>query len=367
MKMDRKSICPEGDSMPYPGGKSGAGVYQRIINEIPPHDVYIEPFLGGAAVMRLKRPAGRSIGIDLDVDALAMHHDIVPGLELLRCDGIAWLRFAFGLDRLPGPGDPPTVDRPAADPTARSRGTGATQTAAPPARRSRLALAVAASLGDQLLEKPADHAPRYRVSESDAARARSPAAAPGGRPPRNGAARPIGPTSTPLYPASRSEPHDSASGSAGGRSSGGVLLPGEPAGRAFVYLDPPYPLESRRSQQPLYRFEMTTEQHVLLLQTAIALPCPVILSSYPNALYDEWLLDRPGWRKVTFKTRTRRGPATEVLWLNYPPPTELHDYRYVGRDKRERERIRRKVLTWVRGIRRLPGHEGGAILDALRD
>lgn len=43
--------------MPYLGGKSQAGTYQRIINLIPPHDVYIEPFLGGGAIARLKRPA----------------------------------------------------------------------------------------------------------------------------------------------------------------------------------------------------------------------------------------------------------------------------------------------------------------------
>jgi len=49
--------------MPYPGGKSGAGVYQTIINRMPPHRVYIEPFLGGAAIMRLdsaSRPATAS-------------------------------------------------------------------------------------------------------------------------------------------------------------------------------------------------------------------------------------------------------------------------------------------------------------------
>jgi site-specific DNA-adenine methylase len=43
--------------MPYIGGKSQAGVYQRIINLIPPHRVYVEPFLGGGAILRLKSPA----------------------------------------------------------------------------------------------------------------------------------------------------------------------------------------------------------------------------------------------------------------------------------------------------------------------
>jgi DNA adenine methylase len=52
--------------MVYPGGKNGAGVYQTIINLMPPHDVYIEPFLGGGAIMRQKRPALLNIGLDLE-------------------------------------------------------------------------------------------------------------------------------------------------------------------------------------------------------------------------------------------------------------------------------------------------------------
>ena len=52
--------------MAYPGGKAGDGVYQRLISLMPPHEVYIEPFLGGGAIMRHKRPALLNIGIDLD-------------------------------------------------------------------------------------------------------------------------------------------------------------------------------------------------------------------------------------------------------------------------------------------------------------
>jgi len=33
--------------MGYAGGKGRDGVYQAIINQMPPHGVYIEPFLGG--------------------------------------------------------------------------------------------------------------------------------------------------------------------------------------------------------------------------------------------------------------------------------------------------------------------------------
>ena len=54
----------------YPGGKNGSGVYQQIINQIPPHYLYIEPFLGSGAIFRMKRPALYSILIDLDASVL---------------------------------------------------------------------------------------------------------------------------------------------------------------------------------------------------------------------------------------------------------------------------------------------------------
>lgn len=54
--------------MNYPGGKNGAGVYQAIINQIPPHRVYIEAFAGSAAIYRHKLPARTSYLIDLDPD-----------------------------------------------------------------------------------------------------------------------------------------------------------------------------------------------------------------------------------------------------------------------------------------------------------
>src|SRR5262245_43071168 len=54
----------------YPGGKAGAGVYQKLINLMPPHTVYIEPFLGHGAVLLHKRPAPINIGLDLDPRAV---------------------------------------------------------------------------------------------------------------------------------------------------------------------------------------------------------------------------------------------------------------------------------------------------------
>lgn len=62
--------------MRYPGGKNAAGTYQKLINLMPPHEVYVEPFLGSGAVMRRKIPAKLNIGIDLDPEIIAASVDI---------------------------------------------------------------------------------------------------------------------------------------------------------------------------------------------------------------------------------------------------------------------------------------------------
>lgn len=52
--------------MQYPGGKGASGIYQRLINQIPPHRIYIESHLGGGALMRYKKTAEINIGLDID-------------------------------------------------------------------------------------------------------------------------------------------------------------------------------------------------------------------------------------------------------------------------------------------------------------
>jgi DNA adenine methylase len=85
--------------MRYAGGKNAAGTWQRILNQIPPHATYIEPFCGSAAVLRKKRPAERSIAIDLDPRALAVlagESSLPPNTLLLEECGIEFLEtFAF--------------------------------------------------------------------------------------------------------------------------------------------------------------------------------------------------------------------------------------------------------------------------------
>lgn len=79
--------------MNYPGGKGGAGVYQKIINLMPPHATYIEPFVGGGNIFLRKKPALANIVIDADASALEnIRKNAPPSTIAINGDGIQWLR-----------------------------------------------------------------------------------------------------------------------------------------------------------------------------------------------------------------------------------------------------------------------------------
>jgi hypothetical protein len=134
--------------------------------------------------------------------------------------------------------------------------------------------------------------------------------------------------------------------------------------RYCIYLDPPYPLSSRRAAREVYECEMMDDDHRQLLQVIRYLPdnVDVLISTYENPIYTEWLHD---WHLVTFQAQTRQGPATEHLYMNYVPDGQLHDYRYLGADRTDRQRIRRKIAREVARLRRLPTAERNAIVSAV--
>jgi DNA adenine methylase len=222
--------------MTYPGGKNGSGVYQTIINLMPPHRVYVELFLGSGAIMRLKRPALASIGIDSDAAVIQSWQGLeMPGLTIIQGDALDWLAAAY-----------------------------------------------ATNVDDDVL----------------------------------------------------------------------------------IYLDPPYLMETRSCKRQIYRCEFASqEQHECLLDLISHLTCMVVISGYWSELYADRL---QGWRSVSFQAQTRGGStATEWVWMNFPAPLELHDYRYLGQDFRERERIKRKHNRWKARLLKMPDLERHAILSAI--
>lgn len=85
--------------MRYIGGKNHAGTYQRIINLIPPHDVYIEGCVGSGAILRMKKPAASSYAVDKNGRVLGALDRAAPNLTLVDGDIITWLRrFKWGRD-----------------------------------------------------------------------------------------------------------------------------------------------------------------------------------------------------------------------------------------------------------------------------
>lgn len=135
-------------------------------------------------------------------------------------------------------------------------------------------------------------------------------------------------------------------------------------GGEMVYLDPPYLHETRRSAHS-YPYELTRPDHRRLLGIAKDAPCNVMISGYPSRLYDRELA---GWGREEFKVMTRGHTwATEVLWFNYARPTVLHDVTYVGKDFRERLRIRRKRDRWRARLAKLPALERAVLFEALSE
>ena len=77
--------------MNYAGGKGG--VYKKLINLMPPHEVYIETHLGGGAVMRNKCAARSNIGIEIDPEVVEKWKKLQPtGFELVNDDAVNYLR-----------------------------------------------------------------------------------------------------------------------------------------------------------------------------------------------------------------------------------------------------------------------------------
>lgn len=223
----------------YPGGKGGSGVMQTIINQMPPHKLYVEPFLGISPIMQYKRPANVSVGIDINPVVIKRWDRFEMRNLVKKCgDAFEWLN-------------------------------------------------------------------RYT--------------------------------------------NDLA-----------IINP-----ETLIYLDPPYLMETRKSKRAIYNHEMTDEDHQRLLDIILELGCMVMISGYFSQMYTSELRE---WRSITYQSQTRGGsPATEWLWMNYPQPTELHDYSFLGGDFRERERISRKRKRWINRLLKLPQLERAAILSAFDD
>lgn len=133
---------------------------------------------------------------------------------------------------------------------------------------------------------------------------------------------------------------------------------------AVIYLDPPYPLAWRKTPNSLYEFEMTTEEHEELLSLIGNAKAKVIISTYDNPLYDSFLKD---WHKIKYYSTTHNGQAKERLFFNYEIPSILHEYTFVGKDFRDRHRIKKLIKNNIIRFQEMPPTQRAAVMAALDD
>jgi DNA adenine methylase len=222
--------------MNYPGSKGGNGVWQTIINYIPPHKIYWELFLGTGEIIRRKAPAEQNFGVEINSSIIKkVDWNKYPEINILN-------KNAF-------------------------------------------------DILEMLVKLPAVEAKDY-----------------------------------------------------------------------FIYLDPPYPLSSRRTGIEYYTYELTDKEHIRLLKLVKRLRCNVAISSYANPIYYKMLSE---WNVKEISTATRKGPATELIFMNYDKPKKLHDYRFLGKNFTDRQRIQRKIDRKIKQLLKLDPLESMAICEAV--
>ena len=83
--------------------------------------------------------------------------------------------------------------------------------------------------------------------------------------------------------------------------------------KCLIYCDPPYLLSTRKGKQ--YNIEMSDKDHEELLQVLLESKSKVMLSGYESDLYDYILR---GWRKIEKDNLTQSlKKRKEILWMNY--------------------------------------------------
>ncbi len=85
--------------------------------------------------------------------------------------------------------------------------------------------------------------------------------------------------------------------------------------RTLHYVDPPYiwNTRSKNAKYQGYKYEMSYEAHIELLQRLKNLKGSVLLSAYEHPLYDQHL---KGWKKITKPSfALNAAPRKEVLWI----------------------------------------------------
>jgi len=132
----------------------------------------------------------------------------------------------------------------------------------------------------------------------------------------------------------------------------------------LIYCDPPYLIETRRSNSRIYKHEFTKDHHIKFLDRVRILKCYVMISCYDNNLYSKALKD---WNKINIATTTRKGPATETVYYNFPDNLPKHQYTFMGSNFRDRAAIKGRVFRNASKILKMPAGEREYLMRILSE
>lgn len=95
----------------------------------------------------------------------------------------------------------------------------------------------------------------------------------------------------------------------------------------FMYLDPTYLLSARAGKQ--YKHEMSDADHEDLLKLILQSKAKIMISGYESDMYNDYLNN---WSKATFQScAEHNGTRQEVVWMNYEPNSQMTLDDFLGR------------------------------------
>lgn len=119
----------------------------------------------------------------------------------------------------------------------------------------------------------------------------------------------------------------------------------------LVYLDPPYSSSIIPRISEYYKFILTDEEHLEILNEFKQTSCMAVISHYPCALYDQALAS---FRSKVVNVNFHGKIVQEKIWFNFPPSAQLHQTTFTGKNKTERQQYKRMAQRWLNKFENLP-------------
>lgn len=147
-----------------------------------------------------------------------------------------------------------------------------------------------------------------------------------------------------------------------------IAWPEKNPSNVLLYLDPPYMFSTRKSLRPIYEHEFSDDDHIKFLNLVWQLHVTgykIMISHYNCSLYNDML---QGFSTQSTKVMTRGGVVKETIYCNYDiSQLPLLTYKYLGKNRSERQFIQRQNSNMLAKIANLPIHRREYLLQRIAE